>query len=249
MKNEQKQLENLENSKDNTAIIPKKKLDIEKLQINSYLKKLKQNGFYVPSLKDVRKIRQLKWLYYYFTNGFNSRDAYYAAGYKAVKSSVRNSIFILKQKLAPQIVDLIDLFESTDSIQTVVKTGMMGLAQTDLADYEDFMNGTCTLQELRDRGVDTSAIKSVIIGTDRDGNPYGKVELDSKASVLEKLNNIYKKAGDDVNKSINIAKQTIIVNSHVPSARDRIKNQKQLKKETKEEDIIDVQYDDITGQD
>ena len=246
MEKKQKQLENLENSEDTKAIVPKKKLEIEKLQINSYLKKLKQRGFYVPSLRDVRKLRQLKWLYYDFTNGVNGRDAYYAAGYKAGKSGARTSIFILKQKLATQIVDLIELFESTDSIQTVVKTGMIGLAQTDLADYEDFMNGTCTLQELRDRGVDTSAIKSVIIGKDRDGNPYGKVELDSKASVLEKLNNIYKKASDDVNKSINIAKQTIIVNSHVPSARDRIKNQKQLKKE---EDIIDVQYDDITKQD
>ena len=81
------------------------KQDIDKHKLNLAIKTYKKKGFYAPSFYDINNVKQLKWLYYFFTNGFNGVAAYKSAGYTG-KNPVQ-CVFALKKKLAPQIAELL----------------------------------------------------------------------------------------------------------------------------------------------
>jgi len=215
-----------------------KALTYKKQRLNSAIATYKKKGFYVPSFENLDNANQLHWLYHYFTNGFNGMQAYRAAGYKGKKGSQSQCACYLKNRTATQISELLQ----DVAIDNDLEVDLIRMGNVDLADYEDFTTGKKTLKELRAEGIDTTPIKSVIKGFDRDGQPYAKIDIESGAAIKQKLLKLKRQANDEINKQINIAEQTINIITSVPSYHDRVKFNKIdiIEAEVEdEEDIID----------
>jgi len=217
----------------------KKTLPMTQQVLKKAIAAYKRRGFYDPSFETITNIRQLKWLYYYFNNGFKGPAAYEAAGYRITKN-VHACVGQLKIKLARQISCLI---ENMDVLDNDLDIDLLNISNTTLAEFEPFMSGEKTLTELAEEGVNISAITDVIQGQDRDGNPYAKVTIESAAKIKMQLKKMKQKADMDIQNQFNIAEQTIYIHTNVPTYDERSKKAAKAK----EEDIIDVEADDVSG--
>ena len=220
-------------------LVPKKKkaLTVKEMKLKKAIQHYQKKGFYSPTFELVDNYRQLKWLYLYFTNGFKGKEAYEKAGYKASKH-IPQCIASLKTKLAVQIADLI---KNSDYLSNELDADLHRISNTTLAEFEPFISGEKTLQELADEGVDLSALKSVIKGYDRDGNPYAKVDIESAAQIKLQLKKLLQNAEREIGNQINIAEQTIHIHTNVPSYDTR---EKKAKKQKQLDDVIDVEVED-----
>ncbi len=215
------------------AIVKKNKGKIIDSTLKKAIEIYKEKGFYVPSFENLSRIGHLKWLYCYFTNGFNGRQAYKDAGYTA-GVNIDKCVYILKNRLATQLAELL---ETTVFLENDLEVDLFKMSEADMADYEKFLDGEMTLVQLRASGVDTKHIKSLIKGVDRDGKPYGKIELPDQAGIKAKLLKIKRSAQDEVNRQINIKEQTINIITNTPTYHEREKHSKKIKKL----EVIDVE--------
>ena len=213
---------------------PKTSLTFNQAKLHRAIKAYQKKGFYAESFNDLDNIRQLKWLYHFFNNGFKGKEAYIKAGYKKNSKYTHQAVLALKRKLAPQIADLI---KNSEFLANELDTDLYSISNTTLDQFEPFINGEKTLSELAEDGVDLSVLKSVIKGTDRDGNPYAKVDVESAAQIKLQLKKLMMNAEREINNQINIAEQTIHIHTNVPTYTDR-------QKKLKEEEIIDVEVED-----
>ena len=218
----------------------KTKLTVKQMHLNRAIKAYKKKGFYVSSFESLDNVKQLKWLYYYFNNGFKGKEAYIKAGYKATQN-IYQCINALKSKMAIQISELIS---GSEFLENELDTDLHRISNTTLDQFEPFITGKKTLAELAEDGVDLSALKSVIKGTDRDGNPYAKVDIESAAQIKLQLKKLLQNADREINNQTIIGEQTIHIHTNVPSYSERAKKAEKAKSL---EDVIDVESEDKKG--
>jgi len=191
---------------------------------------VKKKGFDIKAFEEFRNERQVMFVYYYLTNGFNASKAARDCGYNGC------DVYANEQKKKPKIAKAIKeglkLMCYLENDVTISLSNMMGL---DVADYEPYLNGEMTLKELRDTGVDTSLLDGAQQGTDKYGKPWAKITTPAKLEVYKTLLK-FMLADKEADTQPNIHGNVINVTSSTPGFREReeITSEDQM-------DIIDVE--------
>lgn len=119
----------------------------------------------------------------YLSNGFNATKAAVKAGYAADGAHVEGSRLLRNAKVAAAIATAFqDKGIAPETIQILL--GSVAF-DADITDFEPWIKGEKTLEQLRAKGVDTRAVKSA---TD---SPRGRrIELHDRLAALKELGRI-----------------------------------------------------------
>ena len=139
--------------------------------------------------------RQAAFVRAYLSNGFNATKAARDAGYAAGTAHAEGSRLLRNVKVVEVLKPLLDAIITPERIKC--ELAQMAV-ETDVADFEDWLKGGGTLQELRATGVDTRQIKKIkvtrrVIGHGDEAEPYDDVaiELYDRQAALEKLGRVH----------------------------------------------------------
>jgi len=214
-------------------------------EIKRAIEVMKQQGFYCDELEDCGTHRQVLFIYHYVVNLINGKksatDAARKAGYKS--PALAGARLMHHPNVASAITTLLT---QNDFFTHDIITDLNNMRKTDLADYEEVLDGSKTLAQLREEGVDTSLIDSLETGTDRNGNPYTKIR---KTKRIEATNAMLKALLQlrNVKQETNEKEQqtNIIVVSNVPSHRDRALEYKDPNENDENDNKEDEAYIDV----
>lgn len=188
----------------------------------------KKNGMNLYHFRNLASAKQVKFVYYYLTNGFNASQAVLDAGYDTSNPAQVGHKVSRIPHVAAAIAEGIEKYHGLDNKITI---GLNKLLEVDIADYEPYLEGEMSLRELRDSGVDTTVLEFASKGVDKYGNPWGKIGLPNKQKIYDMLFKMRDKARKHAeNIKIDNMEQNITIITNVPSYHDR----------KQEEEIVDV---------
>ena len=201
------------------------------------VKEAKKLGFKSEIFEKLVLHGHVMFVVYYVTNGFNASEAALSAGY-----SKKNAEVLMHN---PRVTDAIrKAIDDTGVIEFKIKHGLLKLDDFNVADYEEFLDGTKTIKQLKKEGVNTALLKSATKGIDKNGKPYGKIEGPDRRAVLESLSRVAKATKASINIDVNNSRQ-INVFSNIPSYRDRNDEETidvEAEEKQKDEDSLDVAF-------
>ncbi len=120
----------------------------------------------------------------YFGNGFNATKAYIAAKYSPTAAAVSAWHLLRKPKIQAAIDEQLAALGVTDGgLQCEVAEIALS---ADIADVTHFLDGTMTMEQLREAGVDTRLVKSASHSSGVNGQSQ-RVEMYDRLSALDKL--------------------------------------------------------------
>ena len=204
------------------------------------LESYQEEGLFVQEMYKLDNFKQLIFVYSYFTNGFSRKLAAEAAGY----SSVNGNILLRKPVVMSVLAAMI---RKTGILELTAHTNLVQLSAVDMADYDEFIEGTKTLSELREDGLDTSMILKATRGWDKNGQPWGKLDLPSKLAVTEAILRITEsdRKTKEMQMQMNVGEQTINIVSAVPSQYDRDKDSpREDESKTTAKEVIEMEEND-----
>ena len=127
--------------------------------------------------------KQQAFIAAYLSNGFNATKAAIEAGYGKAGAHVEGCRMLRNPKIARVIAEAFrDKGIAPETVQILLSSVAF---DADLSDFEPYLSGRKTLEQLRADGVDTRAVKSATTG------PRGRrIELHDRLAALKELGRI-----------------------------------------------------------
>ena len=121
----------------------------------------------------------------YLSNGFNATKAAVEAGYAPDSAHVEGSRLLRNAKVQAAIASA---FQEKGVAPETIQILLSSIAfDADIADFEPWINGEKTLDQLRAEGVDTRAVKSATVNPRTESR---KIELHDRLASLKELGRI-----------------------------------------------------------
>ena len=152
------------------------------------------------AVMDIREgLNDQQWMFCveYLKRDCNAYQAALAAGY-AESTAQSNSYALLENMGIRRAIN--GLLINAGYTPEFVKAKFQAYARANVEDFEPWIEGECTLAELRKRGVDTSCVKSASLTYSKSGQPIRRITLHSGLDAvrdLAKCHKLYEDSGGD----------------------------------------------------
>jgi len=229
------------------SMVKKKKVSLtkseEKILLNRSLdftrvyKAIKATGDVVPEMLELYSARMLLYAYYRIAQGLSAVDSYYKAGYgkgenlTPKKAGIRASRLERKPYLRKAMFAYQNHLYDYDG---ELGSRLIDMLNASVADLQPLLDGTKTLKELKDEGVNVDLVTSYKKGKDKFGEDEISIKFESVRDIINSIIKLKKPGPGQI--KIDNMQQDIHIHTSIPGLADRIEAPKELKPP---EDIID----------
>lgn len=224
--------------------IIKKRYKADKPEIQRAIAVMKNRGFFTEEFEEMISHKYILFVYYYVCGVLNGKanaaEAARKAGYKSYSGQAGYKI--LHRPIVATAIK--KLLTRHDFLKTDIVRDLNEMRNCDMADFQSLIDGTKTLKDLRDEGVDTSLIENYSEGVDRSGNRYVKIQLPKRLAVNEALTKTLDTMDKNKREDESAGKQNnqFVIISNVPSHKNRMEV---VEEHDETDDAVDAEFEDV----